>query len=166
MRVGRAHVALAVALACAAVSACSGTPVDLAKSLQVFDVTTGWYDAGIVEGNKNKLVPTITVRLKNAGSEDISGSIQLNAVFRRVGEAEEWGSTLRRAVGSEGLGGGAETPPIILRSDLGYTGTEPRSELLRNRLFVDARVQLFAKTGSAQWARLGEYRIERRLLTD
>lgn len=129
-------------------------------------MTTGWYDAGIVEGNKNKLVPTITVRLKNAGSEDIGGSLQLNAVFRRVGEAEEWGSTLRRAVGSEGLGAGAETPPIVLRSDLGYTGTEPRSELMKNRLFVDARVQLFAKTGSAQWARIGEYRIERRLLID
>jgi hypothetical protein len=54
----------------------------------------------------------------------------------------------------------------VLRSDLGYTGTESRADLLKNRLFVDARVQLFAKHGSAQWARLGEYRIERRLLTD
>jgi hypothetical protein len=165
MRVGRVDVALA-AVVLVATSACGGPPVDLAKTLQVFDVSTGWYDAGLVEGHKNKLVPTITLRLKNGSDRGIDGAIQVNAVFRRVGEAEEWGSTLRRAVGSDGLAAGAETPPIVLRSDLGYTGTESRSELLKNRLFVDARVQLFAKHGSAQWARLGEYRIERRLLTD
>jgi hypothetical protein len=166
MRVGRVDIALAASLVVAAVSACGGTPVDLVKTLQVSDISTGWYDAGIVEGNKNKLVPTISIRLKNGGDANIAGTIQLNAVFRRQGEGEEWGSTLRRAVGSEGLGGGAMTPPIVLRSDLGYTGTESRADLLKNRLFVDARVQLFAKHGSAQWARLGEYRIERRLLTD
>jgi hypothetical protein len=166
MHFGRVQFALAALVLAVSAAACGGPPLDLTRTLQVSDVSTGWYDAGIVEGNKNKLVPTIALRLKNGRQSDIDGSIQLNAVFRRVGEAEEWGSTLRRAVGPEGLTGGAQTPLIVLRSDLGYTGTESRAELLENRLFVDARVQLFAKHGSAQWAKLGEYRIERRLLTD
>ena len=165
MLMARVHVMAAVAALALGSSSCGGAPIDLAQSLQVFDVTSGWYDAGIVEGYKNKLVPSLTLRLRNAG-QTIGSSVQLNAVFRRVGEAEEWGSTLIRAIGPEGLASGAETPPVNLRSDLGYTGTDPRDRLLNNRLFVDARVELFAKHGSAQWVRLAEYRIERRLLTD
>ena len=161
----RAQVKAAVAVLALVGSSCGGAPIDLAKSLQPFDVSSGWYDAGIVEGYKNKLVPSLSLRLRNAG-QAIGSSVQLNAVFRRVGEAEEWGSTLTRAVGPDGLASGAETPPVVLRSDLGYTGTDPRDRLLNNRLFVDARVQVFAKHGSAQWVRLAEYHIERRLLTD
>ena len=51
-------------LAVLALSSCS-KPVDLPKALEVTDVTTGYFDAGIVEGNKNKIVPTISFRLKN-----------------------------------------------------------------------------------------------------
>ncbi len=47
-------------LAVLALSSCS-KPVDLPKVLEVTDVTTGYFDAGIVEGNKNKIVPTISV---------------------------------------------------------------------------------------------------------
>ena len=43
-------------------SAC-GAPVDLKQSLQVTDVSSGWFDAGIQNG-KNKLVPTVTFRSK------------------------------------------------------------------------------------------------------
>ena len=155
----------AVGLAACVVSAsCGGSPVDLATTLQVTDVTTGWYDAGLVEGNKNKLVPSISFRLKNAG-ESIEGSVQLNAVFRRIGEGEEWGSAFVRAIGPDGLGRGAATEPIVLRSTLGYTGTEPRNEMFQNRLFVDAQVKLFAKYGSSQWVPLGDYPIQRELIT-
>jgi len=31
--------------------------------------------------------------------------------------------------------------------------------------FVDAKVQLFAKYGSIQWVKIGEYPIERTLIT-
>ena len=152
-----------MALLVSACSACSGPSLDVGKMLQVADVTTGWYDAGIVEG-KNKLVPSVVFRLKNVGA-GFKGSVQINAVFRRVGETEEWSSALIRGVDANGLTSGATTAPIVLRSNLGYTGTQPRSELLQNKLFVDAKVQLFAKHGSVQWSKLGEYRVERQLLT-
>lgn len=163
MRRATLRMTLAVAI-CSAGASCGGTPVDVSKVLRITDVTTGWFDAGVVEGYKNKLVPSVAFRLKNIG-ESFSGSVQINAIFRRVGDSEEWGSALFRGVGSDGLTGGAVSPPIVLRSNLGYTGTDPRSQLLQNKLFVDAKVQVFAKHGSAQWVKLGEYPVDRQLLT-
>ena len=37
--------------------------------------------------------------------------------------------------------------------------------MLKNSQFVDAQVQVFAKHGGNQWTKLGEWRIERDLLT-
>jgi hypothetical protein len=37
--------------------------------------------------------------------------------------------------------------------------------MLSNSQFVDARVEVFAKHGSATWAKLAEFPIERQLLT-
>ncbi len=38
------------------------------------------------------------------------------------------------------------------------------ADLLHNSRFVDARVDLFAKYGSAQWTKLGAYPITRQLI--
>lgn len=142
-------------------AACSD-PVDLTKGLEVEVVSTGWFDAGIVNG-KNKLVPTISVRLKNSSDQTLS-TLQLNAVFRRAGEKDEWGSRFLPVVGSEGLQPGATTGASVLKSQLGYTGTESRLDMLKNSLFVDASVELFAKYGAVQWVKIGEYPIARQLI--
>ena len=63
-------------------SACSGSAVDVAAALAVEDVTTGWFDAGFDDYGRNKLVPTISLRLENTSADDV-GSVQLNAIFRR-----------------------------------------------------------------------------------
>jgi hypothetical protein len=69
--------------------------------------------------------------------------------------------------GSEGLAPGAETKPLTVKSNLGYTGSDQtRQEMLQNKAFVDATVQVFAKYGSVQWVKKGEYPIERRLLAN
>ena len=34
-----------------------------------------------------------------------------------------------------------------------------------NRLFIDAKVEVFGKHGSATWVKLGDFRIDRQLLT-
>ena len=91
--------------------------------------------------------------------------LQINSLFRRGDEKEEWGSAFVTAAGSEGLGPGATTPPIVLKSQNGYTGTDQsRQDMLTNTQFVDAKIQLFAKYGSIQWVRMGEHPIERKLL--
>ena len=147
-------------------TSCSGSAAprqDVGKLLAVTDVKTGWYDAGI-ENGMNKLVPTLILTLKNVSGQTVK-LVQLNAVIRRVGETDEWGGAYTRAIGSEGLAPGASTAPISLRSNLGYTSTDPRAKMLQNKLFVDAKIQLFAKYGGSNWVKLGEYPIARELLT-
>src|SRR2546428_2383886 len=104
-----------------------GPSVDLAKGLQVEVISTGWLDAGIVD-RKNKLVPSITFKLKNVSNQKLP-MLQVNALFRRVGEKQEWASRFVTAAGSGGLAPGATTDAITINSQLGYTGTEPRVDM-------------------------------------
>jgi len=158
----RALVRLLVCLAAVSAPAC-GPNVDLTKGLQVTVVNTGWYDAGIVNG-QNKLVPAISFTLKNVSDRTLV-SLQVNALFRRVTENDEWGSELVIAAGSGGLAAGGSTAALTAKSPRGYTGSDQtRMEMLQNSHFVDAKVDLFAKYGSTQWTRLGSYPISRQLL--
>ena len=142
---------------------CGGPPVDLTKGLEIVDTSTGWYDAGPVNG-QNKLVPSITFTLKNISDQPLV-ALQVNAVFRRVNDKDEWGSAYLAVTKSDGLQPGATSQPITINSQLGYTGTEPRAQMLQNSQFVDAKVDLFAKYASLQWVRIGDRPIERRLIT-
>lgn len=142
---------------------CGGPPVDLTEGLQLEVVSTGWFDAGIVDG-KNKLVPALVIKLKNVSDQNLV-SLQINAIFRRVTETQEWGTGFITAAGSDGLRPGGTTAPLTIRSHLGYTGTEPRADMLNNSKFIDAKVDLFAKYGSTQWKKIGEHAISRELLT-
>jgi hypothetical protein len=152
-----ALVLLAVALAgCNSVK-----PVEV---LEPVDVTTGWYDAGILEDGKNKLVPSVSLKLRNKSAEAIDG-VQINAIFRRVNEQEMWGEHYGWAVQREQLAPGQATKDIVLRSALGYTGEQPRMQILQHKDFVDAKVEVYLKKGSQVWAKLGEFPIERQLLT-
>jgi len=141
--------------------ACS-SGADVATAIQVLDVSSGWFDAGIING-QNKLVPTVTFKLKNVSDKPVT-TLQANILFHRVNSAEEWGSGFLKVAGSQGLAPGATTDPLTVKSDLGYTGSETRADMLKNSQFVDAKVRILAKAGSNYWHPLGEYQIERRLL--
>src|SRR6476469_64414 len=69
-------------LAGALLLAACGRPVDLKQSLQVTDVTGGYHDAGIVDG-KNKLVPSVTFRLKKS-TDDSLRPLSVNVVFKKL----------------------------------------------------------------------------------
>jgi hypothetical protein len=143
-------------------SAGCGPAADVTKDVHLEAVSTGWVNAGVVEG-MNKLVPAVTFTLKNVSEQKLP-ALQVNAVFRRVNETEGWGDGFRSIAGSDGLAPGAATPALTIKAQLGYTGLEPADALLRNSRFVDAKVDVFAKYGSNQWARLGEYPVARQLL--
>jgi len=144
------------------VAGCRSREVE--KDLVITDIRSGWYDAGIVDG-QNKLVPSITLRLRNVSSEPIS-RVLLNAVFRRVGESEEWDAHFVGGIGPDGLAPGATGGDLVLRSERGYLGPQSRIQMLQNREFVDARVEIFGKHGSRNWVKMGEYVIDRQLLTN
>jgi hypothetical protein len=146
------------------VSGCSGPTVDLKQGLQIDVVDTGWFDAGIVDG-KNKLVPTVSFTVKNVSDQKLV-SLQMMASFFRVSDtASEWGNSLLNVVGSEGLAPGATSAPLTMKSPLGYTGTDPRGDMLKNAQFVDAMVKLVAKYAAIQWTHVREVPIERKLIT-
>lgn len=160
-----------------------GAPLDARTALAVADVTTGWLDVGLDELGRNKLVPTISFRLRNVSDERVR-TLQLNGVFRRcqpapasdvvpagpaaetcVGEDQEWGNAFVRAVGRDGLDPGSAAGPFTMESGLGYTGEQPRLEMLRHRDFVDVKVEIFVKHRADSWTRLSEHPIDRQLLT-
>jgi hypothetical protein len=136
--------------------------VDLKAGLQVEVTSSGWVDAGVVDG-KNKLVPSVSLKLKNVSAETLR-VLQVNASFYRATDKQELGTGYRMVVGSSGLASGATTETLTITSQLGYTGTDSTADLLDNSHFVDVTVDLFAKYGSSQWTPVGEYRVARRLM--
>jgi hypothetical protein len=148
-------------LLAAVFSAVCSKPVDLKQSVQVADVSAGWFDAGIQEG-KNKLVPSATFRLKKNPDADLS-SLSLNLVFTAEGDTEHFDDVFVQRVAFNGN----ETDPLTVRSKFGYTGDPPqsRAEMLKNSHFVDMNVQIFAKQSSAQWVELHRLKIPRLLIT-
>ena len=138
---------------------------EVEKDLTITDVHTGWYDVGIVNG-QNKLVPSISLKLKNVSPEQIA-RVQINAVFKRLdGENKEWDAHFVRGIGPDGLPPGGKGEELVLRSERGYTGDQSRLQMLQNKEFIDAKVEIFGKHGSRLWVKLGEFKIDRQLLTE
>ena len=144
------------------VAGCSSIEVE--KAIKLTEVHTGWYDAGLQADGKNKLVPSISLKLQNVSAEPVR-SVQLMAVFRRVGDAEPWDDTYVRGIGREALPPGGTTAPLVLHANAGYTGTQARIQMLQNKEFVDAKVEVHGKHGNRTWVKIGEYAIDRQLLT-
>jgi hypothetical protein len=154
----------AVGLVALTAASC-GSSTEAVASLEPIDVVTGWFDDGIIAGGQNKLVPSVSLKLRNKGDEPLR-SIQINAIFKRVGEEQMWGEYFGWAITREKpLAPGTPTSPLVMRSTLGYTGDQPRMQMLQNSQFVDAKVEIFLKQGSRVWAKLAEYPIDRQLLT-
>jgi hypothetical protein len=141
-------------------SACSSN-VDLKQALQVTEVSTGWFDAGVVDG-KNKLVPSVTFKLKKATDVRLS-TAALNIVFKKDTGEEHDDVFVQRV----DFGNGNETSPIIVRSKAGYTGDPPqsRADMLKNSQFHDMDAEIFVRQSSSQWVPLHKVRIARQLLT-
>ena len=159
---GRLHACL---LLTASLAGC-GPSVDIKQAVEVTDTSSGWYDAGIVDG-KNKIVPTVKFKLKKKPDADLSG-VALNIAFRYVPTAgsnveEPWEDFfIQRAEFKDGN----ETQPLTVRLPNGYTGDPPQSrrEMLNNSQFRDVRAHIFARVTSARWVEIGTVDVERQLI--
>ena len=158
-KIGNQLFALLV-IAATLLSAC-GPKADLKQALQVTNVSSGWFDAGIQNG-KNKLVPSVTFTLKKNPGVSLS-SVSLNAAFIFVGAQDHIDDVYVQNVPFEGN----ETKPVVVRTQWGYTGDPPqtRAEMLKHSQFRDMEVQIFAKQSSSQWIELQRVSITRQLLT-
>jgi hypothetical protein len=146
-----------VAVAAMFASACAPR-VDLARSLEVEAITSGWT---AVSGSK--IVPVVTFRVKNRSAVQLR-ALQLNVVFHRAGEDTEWGAGFVPSIGAEGLAAGAASRALTVASPLGYTGTDPAPDLLKNSAFVDATARILAKSAAGAWTPVGDYPIARQMI--
>jgi hypothetical protein len=153
----RLHALIAVGLL---VAGCAG-PVDIKQSVQVTDVTTGWFDAGVVDG-QNKLVPSVTFRLRNASDRNLP-AVSINVVFKFVDNGEDHEEIFKQRVPFEDK----QTELMTVRSQNGYKGEPPqtRAEMLKNSFFRDMDAVIFVRQASAQWVELHRVRVDRQLLT-
>ena len=159
---GRLHAGLLLAVCLAACSA----SVDIKQAVEVADASSGWFDAGIVDG-KNKIVPSVTFKLRKKPGANLS-VIALNIAFRYVpppgsNVEEPWEDFfVQRAEFKDGN----ETEPLVVRLPNGYTGEPPQSrlEMLKNSQFRDVRARIFAKYSSSQWVEIGAVDVQRQLL--
>ena len=161
----------AVVITLLAAAGCS-KPVDLKQVLQITDVTAGYYDAGIVDG-RNKIVPTITFRLKKT-TDDSLRPLSLNIAFKKLPlpgvrpapgspAEEDWDEVYAQSVPFDGN----QTGLLTFRPKAGYTGDPPqsRADILKHSQFQDVRVHVFAKHSSSQWVEIGRDDVPRKLLT-
>jgi len=160
--IARACAAAALVLSLGA-AGCSAPDVDVAKVVKLAEITTGWFDVGIVDG-QNKLVPSAVVSVTNTGTETLSG-LQIFVVFRFIGETEELGSNLFVLRGADALAPNATSKPITSRANWGFSGLQPRAQMLMHSQFKDARVEVFAKLGAKPFVKIGEAQVVRQLLT-
>jgi hypothetical protein len=154
-------VALSASLAFMGVAGC-GPSVDLKQAVQVTDVSSGWFDAGVQNG-KNKLVPSVTFKLKKNADVKLS-SVSLNLTYSVVGSQDHADDVFVQNVPFEG----PVTAPIVVRTQWGYTADPPqtRAQMLENSHFSDVEVKIFAKQSSSQWVELQRVKIARQLLTE
>jgi hypothetical protein len=157
----RPFTGLSLLTAVLAVTSCAAS-VDVKEALQVADVSSGWFDAGIVDG-KNKLVPNLTFRLRNTSDHDLS-AVSINVVFRFADSGDVHDEIFKQRIPFENK----QTDLVTVRSQNGFTGDPPqtRLEMLKNSLFRDMDAVLLVRQASAQWIELHRVRVERKLLTE
>jgi hypothetical protein len=159
----RSLVRCLLGMAVLAAGAC-GPAVDLTTGVQLESFTTGWTEVEArAAGGGNKLVPAVSFKLKNASDQTLA-PLQVNAIFRRVDDQKEWSNAMITAAGSAGLPPTGSTAQLVIKGQLGYTGTDPQWDMLHNSHFVDAKVDLFARYASQQWTHIGEYAIARQII--
>ena len=164
--------ASAATLALLASSAGCSKPVDLKQALQVTDVTSGYFDVGVVDG-KNKLVPSISFKLKKSVDDSLR-PLSVNVSFKQLPQAgaaippgspaeNDWDEVFLQSVPFDGN----QTALLTFKAKNGYTGDPPqtRADMLKNRYFQDVRVHVFAKHSASQWVEIATLELPRQLLT-
>ncbi len=136
--------------------------IDLATSVRVEDVSGGWFVTAAGDG-RTRLLPTVSFQLRNVSTEPLA-SVQVNVVFRRVGDQDVWSDVIRHAITTRALASGIATEPIVAQAPIGYTGDDATSSLLSHAQFVDSAVSIYARHGAEQWTYLGEYPLPRQIV--
>lgn len=175
----------ALLLACALLPAAGcGPAVDLEQDIELADVETGYFDNGLKDGS-NHMLPSVSFRIRNVSDHDVSSIMIMvsfwvddpaataaeTAAAVAAGREPPAGTIQReissaqvRGVTGEALAPGAQTDPIVVRPNVGYTLEGPISEFFVHSDFEDVTARVFGRRSGAL-VPLGEFVLERRIVT-
>lgn len=129
--------------------------------LQAIYHDSRWLDKKVT-GDKVVVVPSVTLKLKNVGSEPMR-SVYLKAVF----EVEESGATFGegfRRVLKKGLKPGQTSREIVLASDFGSYTARSKADFIKNKqLWEKVRVRVLVKINYSGFKHLGTYHVRQAL---
>ena len=157
----RLLVLIACSLGLTAAAACGPEP-DLAASLKLVPEISGYYDPGLQPDGQNKLVPSMTFRLKNEGPLPLN-YVDIVIAYWPVGADGEKDSLQIKGIGSTALEPGQTSEPFTVRSSVGYLSPMPRAEFFQSSYYTGFIIKVFAKR-KGKTTPLGEFPVEARLL--
>lgn len=161
MRLVTCSLALAAVSAVLVTSAACGPEIDLAKSAQLVDVQSGYYDMGVING-KTKMVPQAIVHVKNVSDRALPG-FQMSTSFWLVGDDGMKDEMIVQHLVAKDLAPGATSEAILLRANFGFTLEVSRAEAFQNSYFKDFSMKVFGKI-SGRIAKLGEFTVDRKII--
>jgi hypothetical protein len=138
-----------------------GPDVDIAKSITVTDVISGYYDNGLKDG-WNYLMPSITFRLANAAATSLTG-LELTVAYWQDGKDGEWDSVLVQRIGNDTIPANGKSDPVTVRGTVGYRLEEARADLFTHSLFLDVTAKIFGRRGGRIYT-LGSVKLDHQII--
>lgn len=150
-------------LAAASQPACESPDPD--KQLELLDLETYWaVDSAL--GERQYIAPVARFRLRNKGTAPLR-TVEATATFRRKGEEQlDWGTAWERVtLPQRGPLAPGQAALVVLKSDGRYYSSGDPASFFEHKLFKDAKVTVYLRVGSSQWAKFDEREVERRIGT-
>lgn len=162
MRARLRVLALTAGLAAAAVLAASCQHVDLSKTLSVTPILSGYYDAGLLDGWAH-LLPTLTFKLKNTGTQDVPAGIQVTVGFWFAGDTDGENDSIVLPPLEKTLAPGEESGTITAQAPHGFRLEGARQDLFTNSRFKDMLAKVFAARHGTIYP-LGAFPIDHQII--
>jgi len=131
------------------------------NSIKVKLVKTQWVRKYQKSG-KVRIVPTITVKIKNTGNEPLK-YLALNVVFELEDFNQELGSGYKLALQRKSLKPGSISKEIKIECNHGYTASSVKAFFENYSNWRTAWAKLFIKWKSSNYVAFGEYKIKRQI---
>jgi len=138
------------------------SPEKLKASIEITDVSSKWVAKTYQPWPpKLILVPTISFRVKNIGSEPLN-YLNFNAIFKFQDEQENLGDNFLAAIRKDPVNPGEASSVITLKSNFGVEGKSLAS-FKDNPQWKPVVCKLFVQSKGSPHILLGEYPISREI---
>ncbi len=134
---------------------------EVKKSFEVVYVSSIW-DVAHYEEGKVKIVPSITVKIKNIGEKPIKHVI-INAIFELEGFNVDLGDAWKPLFSKKPLLPGKVSEPITLKSMYGYTASSRKAFYDNYDKWKKCWANIYIKWNGSKYVKFGKFEIERKI---